>query len=152
MKQYAFVPPGGGLEYDWERDRTFVKVSSTDTDGAFALMEDNLKLEFSLGLHVHHQHAETFYILEGNVDFYIDGNWMTASPGTTVHIPPGIPHALDLPSGRTGKLLMIFQPGGFDRFLAEMSGLSEQQRADEALMIEISEKYDLIHLGDVPPR
>jgi quercetin dioxygenase-like cupin family protein len=152
MKRYAFVPPGGGPEYDWERDRTFVKVSSADTGGAFALMEDNLKLEFSLGLHVHRQHAETFYILEGDVDFYIDGTWMTAGPGTTVHIPPGIPHALDLPSGRTGKLLMIFQPGGFDQFLAEMAGLSEQQQADAALMDALSEKYDLIHLGDVPPR
>lgn len=151
-ERYAFVPPGGGPEYDWERDRTFVKVSGADSSGAFALMEDNLKREFSLGLHVHRQHAETFYILEGDVDFYIDGNWMTAKPGTTVHIPPGIPHALDLPGGQTGKLLMIFQPAGFDRFLAEMSKLTEAQLADEALMNELSEKYDLIPLGDVPPR
>ena len=152
MQRYAFVPPGGGPHYDWTRDHTFVKVSSADTGGAFAMMEDNLKVEFSLGLHVHRQHAETFYILEGNVDFYIDGTWMTATPGTTVHIPPGIPHALDLPDGQTGKLLMIFQPGGFDQFLTEMSGLTEEQVADEALMNAISEKYDLIQLGDVPPR
>jgi quercetin dioxygenase-like cupin family protein len=151
-ERFAFVPPGGGPEYNWERDRTFVKVSSADTGGAFAMMEDNLKVEFSLGLHVHRQHAETFYILEGDVDFYIDGSWMTAKPGTTVHIPPGIPHALDMPDGRTGKLLMIFQPAGFDGFLAEMSKLTEAQRADEALINELSEKYDLIPLGDVPPR
>ena len=152
MKRYAFVPPGGGPEYDWSRDRTFVKVSGEDSGGAFALMEDNLKLEFSLGLHVHRQHAETFYILEGNVDFYIDGDWSTATPGTTVHIPPGIPHALVLQDGQTGKLLMIFQPAGFDGFLAEMSQLTPEQLADDALTAALSEKYDLIHLGDVPPR
>ena len=152
MKRYAFVPPGGGPEYDWSRDRTFVKVSGEDSSGAFALMEDNLKLEFSLGLHVHRQHAETFYILEGNVDFYIDGDWSTATPGTTVHIPPGIPHALVLQDGQTGKLLMIFQPAGFDGFLAEMSQLTPEQLADDALTAALSEKYDLIHLGDVPPR
>ena len=152
MKRYAFVPPGGGPEYDWSRDRTFVKVSGEDSGGAFALMEDNLKLEFSLGLHVHRQHAETFYILDGNVDFYIDGDWSTATPGTTVHIPPGIPHALVLQDGQTGKLLMIFQPAGFDGFLAEMSQLTPEQLSDDALTAALSEKYDLIHLGDVPPR
>jgi len=85
MQRYSFVPPGGGPGYDWSRDHTFVKVSSADSGGAFALMEDNLKPGFALGLHLHRRHAETFYILEGEVDFYLDGDWMTAPPGTTVH-------------------------------------------------------------------
>lgn len=152
MKRFAMVPPGGGPNYDWARDHTFVKVSSADTGGTLNLMEDNLKVEFSLGLHLHRHHSETFYILEGNVDFYIDGEWLTAGPGATVHIPPGIPHALDLPNGQTGKLLMIFQPAGFDQFPAEMAALTDAQKADEALVNAISEKYDLIALGGVPPR
>ncbi|MFZ4411021.1 MAG: cupin domain-containing protein [Paracraurococcus sp.] len=152
MQRFAFVPPGAGPNYDWTRDHTFVKVSAADTGGAFTLMEDNLKVEFALGLHVHRQHAETFYILEGNVDFHIDGAWMTATPGTTIHIPPGIPHALDLPHGQTGRMLMIFQPAGIDQFLAELAALSPEQQADAALMSALSEKYDLIQLGDVPPR
>jgi len=32
-----------------------VKVSSAHTGGAFTLMEDNLKREFALGLHLHRQ-------------------------------------------------------------------------------------------------
>src|SRR5215475_4683896 len=93
MKRHAFLPPGGGQGYDWSRDHTFVKVSAADSGGAFALMEDNLKPGFALGLHLHRQHAETFYILEGNVDFHLDGDWLTAPAGSTVHIPPGIAHA-----------------------------------------------------------
>jgi|SRR6266850_175827 len=152
MKRYSFVPPGGGKNYDWSRDHTFVKVSSADTGGAFALMEDNLKAGFALGLHLHRQHAETFYILEGNVDFYLDGDWMTAPPGTTVHIPPGTAHAVVLPAGQTGKLLMIFQPSGFDQFLNELAGLSEQELADEERVGALSLKYDIVELGGVPPR
>jgi hypothetical protein len=49
-KRYRFVPPGGGRNYDWTRDHTFVKVAAADTGGAYALMEDNLKREFALGL------------------------------------------------------------------------------------------------------
>ena len=111
-KSYRFVPPGGGPNYDWTRDRTYVKVAAADTRGAYALMEDNLKREFALGLHLHRAHAGTFYILEGIVNFHIDGDWMAAVPGACVHIPPGVPHALDLPAGGTGRCLMIFRPAG----------------------------------------
>ena len=92
-KRYRFVPPGGGRNYDWTRDHTFVKVAAADSGGAYALMEDNLKREFALGLHLHRQHAEAFYILDGPVNFHIDGDWMAAAPGACVHIPPGVPHA-----------------------------------------------------------
>jgi quercetin dioxygenase-like cupin family protein len=151
-KRYRFVPPGGGPNYDWSRDHTFVKVAAADSGGAFALMEDNLKPEFALGLHLHREHAETFYILDGVVNFYIEGDWFAAAAGTCVHIPPDVPHALDLPAGGTARLLMIFQPAGFDRFLAELARLSDRQLADEKLMAQLNEKYDIINLGDVPPR
>jgi quercetin dioxygenase-like cupin family protein len=150
--RYRFVPPGGGPNYDWARDHTFVKVAASDTGGAYALMEDNLKREFALGLHPHRQHAETFYILDGVVNFHIDGDWMAARPGACVHIPPGLRHALDLPAGGTARCLMIFQPAGFDQFLAELADLSEAQMADEKLIDALNQKYDIINLGDVPPR
>jgi quercetin dioxygenase-like cupin family protein len=151
-KRYRFLPPGEGPNYAWSRDHTFVKVGADDSNGAFALMEDNLKTEFALGLHLHREHAETFYILEGAVNFYLDGDWLTAEPGACVHIPPDVPHALDLPAAGTARLLMIFQPAGFDRFLAELARLSDAQLGDEKLMAELNEKYDIINLGDVPPR
>ena len=152
MKRYHFVPPGGGPSYDWSKDHTVVKVSTTQSGGAFALMEDNLKQGFSLGLHLHRHHAETFFILEGIVDFYIDGDWMTAIPGTTVHIPPSIPHALTIPDGQTGKLLMIFQPAGFDQYLAKLATMTNQDVSNKERMRELEEEFDIINLGDVPTR
>jgi quercetin dioxygenase-like cupin family protein len=151
-KRYRFVPPGGGPNYDWTRDHTLVKVAAADTGGAYALMEDNLKREFALGLHPHRAHAETFYILDGVLNFYIDGDWMAAAAGACVHISPGVPHALDLPPGGTGRCLMIFQPAGFDQFLAELASLSAAQLGDEKLMAELNLQYDIVDLGDVPPR
>jgi hypothetical protein len=69
------------------------------------------------------------------------------------HAPSrNVPHALDLPAGGTARCLMIFQPAGFDQFLAELAALSEAQMADEKLMGALNDKYDIINLGDVPPR
>ena len=152
-KPYSHVPPGGGRDYDWSADHTFVKVSAEDTGGQYTLMEDNLKANFKLGLHMHRTHAETFYILEGSVDFYVDGDWMTCTPGTCLHVPPGVQHACELTPGSTeGRMLMIYQPSGFDQYLAELSTINEADFEDSEKMAALNEKYDIVNIGPVPPR
>lgn len=150
-KRYSLVPPGGGLNYDWSADHTFVKVSAEDTGGQYTLMEDNLKANFRLGLHLHRYHAETFYILEGAVDFYVDGDWMTVGPGTCLHVPPGVPHGCSMSEGYvSARMLMIFQPSGFDQFLAEMAQFDDADFEDEAKMAALNDKYDIVNIGPLP--
>ena len=152
-QSYSFLPPNTGPNYDWSNDHTFVKVSSADTGGAYMLMEDNLKSTFALGLHMHRTHAETFYILEGSVDFFVDGSWLTAEPGATLHIPPGVPHAAAVSEGcDSARMLMIFQPSGFDLFLAELAQMTKQDFADEAKMAALNDRYDIVPLGPLPQR
>lgn len=152
-ERFLFRTAGDGPNYDWANDHTFVKVGASETGGAYTLMEDNLKATFALGLHLHRYHAETFYILEGSIDFYVDGQWMTAEPGATLHIPPGVPHACAMtPGHQGGRMLMIFQPSGFDQYLAELSKLSDADFADEAKMRDLNERFDIIELGPLPGR
>ncbi len=148
--QFSHMPPGEGTNYDWENDHTFVKVSSADSGGAFTLMEDNLKSSFALGLHRHDQHAETFYFVEGEVDFFVEGDWIRATPGTTIHVPSGVAHACKVAGGGTAKMIMIFQPAGFDGFLAEIAGMTAKDFEDEAKMAALNEKYDIVPMGPVP--
>lgn len=152
-KRYSFVPPGGGPNYDWSADHTFVKVSAADTGGQYTLMEDNLKSSFALGLHMHRYHAETFYVLEGAVDFYIDGDWMTAPVGACIHVPPGIEHACTLAKDcEAGRMLMIYQPSGFDGYLAELATMTDADFEDTAKMDALNAKYDIVNIGPVPDR
>jgi hypothetical protein len=39
-----------------------------------------------------------------------------------------------LPAGQTGKMLMIFQPAGFDQYLAQLANMTGQDFADEKRM------------------
>lgn len=150
-RRFVHLPPGEGVNYDWENDHTFVKVSAGDTGGAFTLMEDNLKASFALGLHRHNHHAETFYFLEGAVDFHVDGHWIRATPGTTIHVPPGVPHACRTAGGEPARMLMIFQPAGFDGFLAELAEMTAEDFEDAAKMAALNQKYDIVPIGPMPP-
>lgn len=152
-RRHSFVPPGGGQNCDWSADHAFVKVSSADTGGQYALMEDNLKANFRLGLHTHRFHAETFYILNGSVEFFVDCDCMTAESGACLHIPLGIKHACVLTEGcSAARMLMIFQPSGFDQFLAELAQMTDVDFEDSARMEALVEKYDIISIRPVPNR
>jgi quercetin dioxygenase-like cupin family protein len=150
MTKSLVLSPGGGKNYDWSADHTFVKVSAEDTGGAYTLMEDNLKPGFALGLHRHDFHAETFYVLEGPIDFYVNDEWISAEAGACIHVPPGAPHACRLPAGSTGRMLMIYQPAGFDGYLAELATLSDADFENPTKMGALNEKYDLVELGPTP--
>lgn len=152
-KRYSFTPPGEGTSYNWENDHIFVKVAAPETGGAYTVVEDNLKSTFELGLHLHRYHAETFYILEGNIDFFIDGDWMVAGVGACLHIPPEVPHAVKVSDGcDNARMLMIFQPSGIDGFLAELKQMTETDFADETVMAALQDKYDIVQIGPVPDK
>jgi quercetin dioxygenase-like cupin family protein len=149
--RYSFIKPNEGKNYQWESDHTFVKVSAADTGGDYTLMEDNLKSTFALGLHRHETHAETFYILEGTLDFYVDGDWIKAVEGSCLHIPAGVPHACKVSEGsEAARMLMIFQPAGFDQFLAELDEMSESELNDPDKIEALSLRHDIINMGDMP--
>jgi hypothetical protein len=42
-----------------------------------------------------------------------------------------------------GRLLTIFTPGGFDRYLAALAALDERSLADAGQMERLAEQYDV---------
>ena len=139
--KHQIVLPGEGKNYEWAKDHVFVKSTLDLSGGRVTLVEDRLKPGFFLARHHHKKMIEIFYILEGTVEFAFDDETIIATPGTTLNVPPDIWHEVRSPEG--AKLLTIFSPGGFDRYLEELVALTESQYADAAFMRELSEKFDI---------
>src|ERR1700755_439092 len=59
--------------------------------------------------HTHPDHADSFYVLEGEVEFYLDGAGHRAGPGTFLSVPPNIEHGFR-PCGVTFRMLNIHAP------------------------------------------
>ena len=49
--------------------------------------------------HSHPDHTDSFYVLEGEVEFLVDGEWRRGGPGTYVSAPPGVVHGFRIPEG-----------------------------------------------------
>jgi hypothetical protein len=65
---------------------------------------------------------------------------MDETPGTTVTIPPSVPHAVVSVSG--ARLITVFSPGGFDRYLEELAAMPAAQFNDSVIERRLAERYD----------
>jgi quercetin dioxygenase-like cupin family protein len=59
--------------------------------------------------HTHPDHTDSFYVLEGEVEFYRDGEWHRATPGTFVSMPPNVEHGFR-PAGTAIRVLNFHTP------------------------------------------
>jgi quercetin dioxygenase-like cupin family protein len=59
--------------------------------------------------HTHPDHTDSFYVLEGDVEFFLDGDWHRAGPGTFVSVPPNVEHGFRGTGGHF-RLLNIHTP------------------------------------------
>jgi len=57
-----------------------------------------------------HDWDESFYVLEGAIEFLCDGEYTLCKPGTLVHVPRGTVHGFRYASGG-GQMLEITGPG-----------------------------------------
>jgi mannose-6-phosphate isomerase-like protein (cupin superfamily) len=86
-----------------------------------------------VGAHVHAHHAESFYVLEGEIRATVAGRALTIGPGAWLTIPPGVPHGLALGNGEPVRFLNLHAPrcgfGDFVRALAQTGGDPEEAAA-----------------------
>lgn len=100
--------------------RMVLKIPDALTAGAYSV-HDNLLPPHSPGPrpHLHRDHEETFYVLEGELTVQVEGETIQAGAGAFVVIPRGLVHQ---PANRTAhetRVLLIFSPGGMDHFFVE---------------------------------
>jgi uncharacterized RmlC-like cupin family protein len=61
-------------------------------------------------LHAHAREDETFYLIEGEARFHLDGSERTVGGGGFVSVPRGVPHAYVVTS-ELARLLILVTPG-----------------------------------------
>src|SRR5262245_44494472 len=115
MRSPAFLmEPKDGKTIDLLGDQILVKVSSRDTEGAFAVFEARTLPHHGPPLHLHREQDETWRVLEGEYLFEVDGEEIYAGPGATVYAPRGTRHTFQNIGATPGRLMTTVVPGGLD--------------------------------------
>lgn len=97
-----------------------VKLRDSDTGGSYSI-HDNIIPPGSPGPrpHIHRDHDEAFYVLEGVLTVRVGPRTITAPTGSFVVVPRGVVHQPSNPGTEPTRVLLMFSPAGMDRFFEE---------------------------------
>src|SRR5687768_7633415 len=56
-------------------------------------------------LHVHHNEDEVIHVIEGEYEFWVDGQVTPAGPGASIFLPRGVPHTFRVRGTTPGRNL-----------------------------------------------
>jgi quercetin dioxygenase-like cupin family protein len=127
------------------------KLTSEDTAGALSAFELSALPQSGPYLHVHHREDEWYYVLSGEFLFKAGGEPQTLRAGASIWLPRGIAHVWANLTTAEASLLLVCQPGGFEKFFEEMG--NEMEKVDspgaQDKMKAVMAKYGMELLG--PP-
>ena len=129
------------------------KVTPHETTGNYDLMlAETPSQVIGPPPHFHNSFKESFLIIEGEMEFFINGKIMVKKAGESIDIPPKTIHTFANKSDKLCKWINIHSPKGFRNFFDQMGIPENEENANEkSLASDIIDKvmataseYDMI--------
>ena len=124
MADFLIVPPGGGEQLTVRGGSTLLfKAVAGTTGGAFSLHERRVPAGGRRPpAHVHPDRVEAFWVLDGEAEFELDGEQVTAGAGGFVLVPRGVAHTFGAGQAAAAHVLVLHAPAldAYFRDLAEL--------------------------------
>ncbi len=152
----TFVRDRDGAEATWFFNALMTTVaSSADTGGAYHATEHLVTAASNPPMHVQLDEDEAFYVVDGVVEFEVDGQVVTATPGTFAFVARGSAHTFRVQTP-TARMLVICSGKPRDNlhdFFVGMGEPATERRLpgpaapDEARLGELCERTGIELLG-----
>ena len=151
---YLYQPGEGELRWMCATS-TYFLATGEQTGAAFCLVDEQASRGESVPLHRHRKDMESFYVLEGELTFYIgDQAGVRVPAGSFAHLPGGIVHGFRVES-ETARYLILTTPrhGQFYRAITLASrpgGLPPFDSIQGSQIKQASKDYEVEFVGPRP--
>lgn len=141
-ERFEFTPAGGGRTMQILADQVACKVAGAATAGAWSLHEVATPPGAAVPFH-RHGWEETYYVLEGELEFQLGARAVTAARGAFVRVQPGQPHAMRNASAAPARFLLWASPAGVDGFFGSLESAAREAGFGMERVIEIAGKHGI---------
>jgi quercetin dioxygenase-like cupin family protein len=117
--------PGAGEARWWFGQLALIKAGAPETDGRYTLVEIVVPPNYATPLHAHGREDEAFWILDGEARFDVGAETFDAAAGSYLLAPRGVAHRFTA-GARGARILFLFTPGGFERYIKATSVAARQ--------------------------
>ncbi|MEP7216936.1 MAG: cupin domain-containing protein [Anaerolineaceae bacterium] len=146
----AFVlGPGEGRSIDLGNFAMVMKASAEDTGAAFTLLEAAEPAGFGPPMHIHHDAAEAFYVLDGEYLIFVEDRDFVCPTGSFIYIPAGTRHGFRVGNVPSRKL-NLYTPAAMVGYFDELSAAISVGDPDPARLDEIATGHGMEVVGPVP--
>jgi quercetin dioxygenase-like cupin family protein len=118
--QLLHRPSGTGLAFWGPGDHYTFLVTGEESGGAYFAMEALVPTGGGPPPHIHSREDETFYVLEGKLEFVLGEETIVAGPGDFVSVPRGTVHCFRNTGAETARLVLTFTPAGIEQWFEEI--------------------------------
>jgi quercetin dioxygenase-like cupin family protein len=101
-----------------------IKVLTSETDGSYTILDVIHPPDIGPSLHIHPKGSETFYIVDGDYEFILDGKSVTGKPGDIIFVPKEIPHKFVV--GHKGGHALVISPPELEFYFFKVSELLDE--------------------------
>jgi quercetin dioxygenase-like cupin family protein len=99
--------------------RQAVIAGAAETGKRYALSHSTIAVGGGAAEHHHSREAEAFYVISGRVRFRLEGREVTLHEGDFLHAEPGLKYSFEVLPPDPCEVLILYAPGGLERFIAE---------------------------------
>lgn len=139
MSSVRVVGPSEGQAFEVMGDRITVKTAGSETDGRFSLLEFDTPKDVGPPPHSH-AWREAYWVLEGEIEFVIDGKNQRLTPGSWLVVPGGTVHFSKALSERA-RYLMFAEPAGVENFLIDVHKETADNPGNMKKVLEIAARH-----------
>jgi quercetin dioxygenase-like cupin family protein len=106
---------GGPWHEGTRGERLAVRISSLQTNGAYAVVESIVEPGCAVPMHLHRNEEEHFIVISGLYRLAVEENVFEISSGASITIPKGARHSWRNLSKEPSRLLVVITPGAFEQ-------------------------------------
>lgn len=99
---------------------TYIRASRDSTGGALSVVDQLIPAGFESPWHLHRDEDESFFVIDGEVSVFVDGQTIRLGAGGFAFGPRGIPHGFRIEGDKPARLVLISGPG-FADFVQDVS-------------------------------
>ncbi len=130
----------GGIKINFRGTKMTVKVSGTDSENKYTLIEMVHPPNVGPALHTHSKAPEAYYVLDGEYSIRCGNKTYLAQVGDFVFIPKDIHH--NYQSGPNGGKVLIISPPGLEGYFKEVADiLYTLNKLEWGEEVEIARRY-----------
>ena len=134
---------------EWLGTRYSILLAASQTGAHLGIFESLDQPGYGPPRHIHKAEDETFYVLSGEVEFWLENRTTLHGPGDVVFIGRGREHTFRVVGEMPARMLTVMTPGGFEVFFSEMAKGRYRIPQDMREIAAIGAKYNLEFTG--PP-